>query len=297
MKKAKTALIIISALLLTACSGETKSGGYPIVGTVAKEEIPSEPKLNHSPVSEISEIPNLYDFVGAAGELLTVGSAVNIYSNTDSYPDYNYILEYDHSYFTYVVPNYQRNSLENNDYYYSIDTPEALDEYNLYLKNKSVIYTVRSGDKLENGLICTDAQTAYLYHDNTEQAVPNLHYSEAAFSGELTLTGTIHCEQEESPIPDTGKGLLTFIADSDNGKVPDEYRPGIIYKASQGGKASYYEMFQLGNISDLTEEQASMIGNNEYTDVLITIKNIHLFYGNFGYTPSQIADIVDIKLI
>lgn len=296
MKKAKIALIIISALILTACSGEAERGGYPIVGTVAEEEIPSEPKLKHSPVSEISEIPDIPAFAGAAGELLTEGSAVNIYSNTDSYPDYYYILEYDHSYFTYVVPIYQRNSLENNDHLYSIDTPEALDEYNLYLKNKSVIYTVRAGDKLENGLICTDAQTAYIYHDNTEQAVPYLHYSEAAFSGELTLTGTIHCEQEESPIPDKGKGFLTFIADSDNGNVPDEYRR-IIYKVLHGGKASYYEMFQLGNISDLTEEQARLIGNNEYTDVQITIKNIHLFYGNFGYWPSKIADIVDIKLI
>ena len=138
--------------------------------------------------------------------------------------------------------------------------------------------------------------TSYVYVNDAEKAAPRLHHSEAAFSGELTLSGTIRYEENESP-PSFEKGLLTFTADSANGKVPAEYRPEMLHEYSLNETGLYGEFFRLGNISALTEEQAKVIANNEFTDVQITIKNIHLFYGDYGYTPLQTAEITDIKVL
>ncbi len=302
-KKVKAiSALMLSVLLFTACSKETNTG-YPIIGTAAEEDIPAEPKtINHLTADENADIPSIPPFVGTAGELLTQEAAISISPDANSY--YSYNLEYDHAYFTYVVPLYDRKASEGKSEYYNIDTQEALDEYNLYLKNKAVIYTVNAGDKLENGLICTDASTIYVFDNDQDRDSPALLCTEAAFSGELTLTGTIYCKQTESPIPDDGKGYLTFTADSDNGKVFDAYNPdsyyprGRSYKITSTGETMPYgETFRLGHISDLSDEMAKLIENNEYTDVRITIKNIHLFYGDYGYTPSTVAEIVNIELI
>ncbi len=292
--------LLTAAVFLTACSDTANQYADPIIGTVPQGDIPSEPKLiqDRSPKNENREelmnIISLENFTGAAGETLTAETAVNI--TTDDTAPQNYLLEYDHAYFTYAEPIYDRERSGGDNGTFDINTPELLDKYNLYLKNKSAIYTVKAGDKLENGLICTDAVTSYVYVNDAEKAAPRLHHSEAAFSGELTLSGTIHYEENESP-PSFEKGLLTFTADSANGKVPAEYRPEMLHEYSLNETGLYGEFFRLGNISALTEEQAKVIANNEFTDVQITIKNIHLFYGDYGYTPLQTAEITDIKVL
>lgn len=305
LQKLKPLSALLAAVLLTACSAETERIVFPIIGTAAEEEIPSEPKLHQgSSTSDensedsAKEIP-ITMFTGAAGESLRVSSAKSvIVSQCEPNPGEDFILNYDHAYFTYATPFYQR------DFYsgsrsrkkpFFLDTPELTDKYNFYLKNKSVTYTVTRGDILENGLICTDARTCYIYRTNGYNPNPEISFSEAAFSGELTLTGTICCEQEDGPF--TEKGSLYFIADSDNGNIPDQYDMYVTYNAEQGDGLFFYEGFRLCNISELPEEQAKLIENSEYTDVKVTVKNIRLYCENNGTTFSKSADLTDMKLI
>lgn len=308
MKKHKKIILALTAfmtaaLFSSACTSGNNETGYPIIGSLPEEEIPSEPNLYDEtvPINEKAEelkasIP-IFWFTGAAGELLSVESAVNVWNICcpPLDPDKNFGLQYDHAYFTYTEPFYQRDifAAENslNNWSLSLDTPEMLDKYNLYLKNKAVTYTVNRGDKLENGLICTGALTLYIYN---EDKTSTISYSKAVFSGELTLTGTVRCLTEDVPYYE--KGAVIFTADSDNGKVPCEYNQ-VTYKVELGTTPFFNERFFLGNVSDLSPQQAELIQKNEYTDVEVTIKNIRLYHGNNGIPSSSTAEITDIKVI
>ncbi len=307
MKKHKKIILALTAfmtaaLFSSACTSGNNETGYPIIGSVREDKIPSEPNLYDETVSinekseELKASIPIFWFTGAAGELLSVESAINVWNifSPPLNPDKSFGLQFDHAYFTYTKPFYQRDIFTAESLYdqnLSLDTPEMLDKYNLYLKNKAVTYTVNRGDKLENGLICTGALTLYIY---SEDKTPMISYSKAVFSGELTLTGTVRCLTEDAPYYE--KGSVIFTADSDNGKVPCEYNP-VTYKVELGTTPFFNERFSLGNVSDLPLHKAELIKNNEYTDVEVTIKNIRLYHGNNGIPSSSTAEITDIKVI
>ena len=88
MKKNKKlpalAAFITAVLFFSACTRGNNETGYPIIGSLPEEEIPSEPNLYDEtvPINEKAEelkasIP-IFWFTGAAGELLSVESAVNV---------------------------------------------------------------------------------------------------------------------------------------------------------------------------------------------------------------------------
>lgn len=73
------------------------------------------------------------------------------------------------------------------------------------------IMKVKIGDKLDNGL-----KTDYAYTNvQINEGGYYLADSNVSFEGELTLTGTLKCDQEADPI-DGAVGDLHFIPDSDN---------------------------------------------------------------------------------
>ena len=292
----KASLSIFSAaVLITACSSGNVTN--PIAGSAGENETPSEPKLFHAAVSDnladIKAGSPVKSFTGACGEELSVDSAVNVIP-----PDYetssNYAYLYDYAYLTYNTSIYERDSLdpEKSIFFIKLDSSELTEKYNEYLNNKSNVYTVKRGDKLQNGLICTDAKTGF--YCNNDGAV-SLLTTEACFSGELTLTGTLRCLQEEDPI--AGKGALAFIPDADNGNIPARYEMSLPEKAEIDSTQLIYESFQLGNISELPEEYALLIKDNEYTDVQITIKDIHLSLASNKTDFGSSAVIVDMKAI
>ena len=69
---------------------------------------------------------------------------------------------------------------------------------------------VKNGDKLDNGLKVNSATADVQINENGYY----LAESNVSFEGELTLTGTLKCDQEADPFGE--KGDLHFIPDSDN---------------------------------------------------------------------------------
>lgn len=225
MKKViKTSLSLLSAVtLLTACSNNNliEPPTNPITGTVPENEIPipSGLSLNYSDKSD-----NLEEMKAACGYISFMGEDGKGIENDDVYNirelsgdtsrerTITYGLEYDFAYFTYTP------SLYNGDPTDDTEVSQNKKAYNEYLLSQAYIYRVKRGDKLENGLICTDARTLYF---TSENGSINFIGTDACFSGELTLTGTLFYTEED---PYYGNGSITFIADSKNGNIPCVYR-------------------------------------------------------------------------
>lgn len=279
--KASLSLFSVAALL-TACSGGNETNN-PIIGKVTDGEIPSEPNLVHysMPVKTI---------MGLKGEELPIEAATTVvYPDPETHSNYAFV--YDHSYFTYNTPIFDRDSRDS-EYIFliNLDSSESADKYIEYLKSKSEIYTVKKGDKLKNGLICTDARTGFYYNNDGNISLLS---TEACFSGELTLTGTISCFQGEEP--ENSKGDLFFYPDKDNGKVLSRYEDCVPENVESDSKQMIYESFHLGNVSEMSEELASLVKDNECTNVQVTLKNIHLSNSSTGFGSSAVA--VDMKVI
>lgn len=285
-----TASLLSAIVLFSACSnsGETN----PIVGVISEDKIPSEPKLIHAAITENlnnakTEAP-VKSFTGIGGESLSVESAVNVIE-PDPETHSNYVFVYDNSYLSYNTPVYE---IESEGLGVTLDTDETTKKYNEYLNSKKKVYTVKRGDKLENGLICTDANTSYYY--NNDGSVSLLD-TQACFSGELTLTGTVRCTQDDDPI--VGKGDLTFYPDAGNGNIISRYETSLPESVDINSSGILYEKFRFGNISDLDEEYASMIGDNECINVRVTLKDIHISLSNGQTDLGSFAVVADMKVI
>lgn len=84
---------------------------------------------------------------------------------------------------------------------------------------------VKAGDKLDNGLVVNSATACVQINENDYFLVE----SDVSFEGELTLTGTLKCDQEAEPIGGA-VGDLHFIPDSDNDiMLPYQMNGGIGY--------------------------------------------------------------------
>lgn len=84
---------------------------------------------------------------------------------------------------------------------------------------------VKAGDKLDNGLKVNLATADVQINENSYY----LAESDVSFEGELTLTGTLKCDQEAEPIGGT-VGDLHFMPDSDNDiMLPYQMNGGIGY--------------------------------------------------------------------
>ncbi|MBD5104815.1 MAG: hypothetical protein HDT47_08140 [Ruminococcaceae bacterium] len=289
----KASLSLFSVIaLLTACSGNSDTN--PVIGTVAENEIPSEPVLFKPEISanleNVKSNAPVKSFMGINGEELSVSFAVNVIEPNPERQS-NYAFIYDHAYITYNTPWYERDSLNSEKY---LDSSDWVEKYNEYLQNKSNYYIVKRGDKLKNGLICTDAETTYYYNHDGHISLLN---TEVCLSGELTLTGTVYSLQDEETVVITGKGDLTFWPDADNGIIPNSYEMFLSEKVDIDSTPVIYESFYLGNISDLSEEYASLINENEYTDIQVTLKDIHLRFANDGTIRGSSAKVVDMKVI
>lgn len=252
----KASLSLFSIIaLLIACSGWSATN--PIIGTVTENEIPSEPKMSHAEISE--------DLEKAKSELTVKnitglnGEKLSVDSAVNIVDD---LIVYDHSYFVY---------------------------------NSSDIFTVKKGDKLENGLICTDAETVF----SITSVEPSIYCSDSCFSGELTLTGTIHCFQNDDDDPFFSKGDMLFIPDADNKNVPARYDYAFSNENAEidDEYLNSNKRLRLGNISDLPSEYASLISDKEYTNTQVTIKDIHLSFSNYKTDLGSSAVVVDMKVI
>ncbi len=290
MKKViKTSLSLLSVVaLITACSNEKSMNLVnPIVGTVAENEIPSEPDMLHSDKSEyyddMKSECKYKKFMGADGNTLSVNEAVNVLNLNSESSTNNYAMEYDFAYFTYTPSMYEGDLV----FDIPVDSAEYEEKYNEYLLSKAYVFKVKKGDKLQNGLICTDAVTYYFDSPKDNESI--FISTDACFSGELTLTGTIRYLKED---PIVGKGALQFFPDSSCGKIPCVYEENF-FPARQYSNP----WLGLGNISDLPDNLASLIKDNEYTNVEVTIKDLHLSYANNKTNYGSSAVIVDMKTI
>lgn len=148
---------------------------------------------------------------------------------------------------------------------------------------EAVPLKIREGDVLDNGLEVIRAYTSVSIHDGEYE----LTETEANFKGELTMIGTLRCDQEADPI-DGEVGDLYFIPDSDQDIM-------LPFQLHNSGK------YKLGNIRDegLPEGIMDIVNDDgkETAKVEATIKYIRVFSAFASSGRRDLATLVSVKKI
>lgn len=159
--------------------------------------------------------------------------------------------------------------------YISYGKPEA--------ESNNAVMKIKQGDQLDNGLTVewTNSVLAFL------NGGWNFQETYASFKGELTLTGTLICTQEDQPLGGK-KGDLSFKADAAN-------EIGLPSSPQQG---SLGFMYNLGNIEDdnLPEGITDIVNadGKETADVKVTISDIKVNGVYFKGGVSNTAVLVKV---
>lgn len=291
----KTTVSLFSALaVLTACSTDN-SGKTLITGNVPEDQIPMAlnlpyPKDEDKDLKNIKAASPVKSFQGIDGETLSVESAYDIVepgADTSSY-----IFLYDFAYIQYAAPIYDSDSSETEKAipYMYLDSSDSVNEFKEYLNSHSTNYKIKRGDKLNNGLVCTDAVSRFDVSGENAELVDTI----ASFSGEITLTGTVCRYQDEI----LGEESLCFFPDSKNGNVISGYDVVTDSKNVElGSKYPIFERFVLDNAPDVLEKYASIIGDSEYVNVSVTLKDICLSHWGSKTNLGSSAAVVDMKAV
>lgn len=184
---------------------------------------------------------------------------------------------------SYVAPNGEELTLEDATF---IGFPCAYITYceaGASWEPEAVPMKVQEGDVLDNGLEVIRAYTGVSIRDGEYE----LTETEADFKGELTMIGTLLCDQEADPI-DGEVGDLYFIPDSDQ----DIMLPFQLHNS---------EKYKLGNIHDegLPEGITDIVNDDgkETAKVKATIKHIRVTSAFASSGKRDLATLVSVKKI
>ncbi len=203
----------------------------------------------------------------------------------------------------------KKKPLENEDLSFSKDgdggtfyaeTPQIEDVSAIRLNTAYIVYAkpgepwdgslmkVKENDILDNGLAVTWSEAYLMIDAGGNEYV--LYDSKAEFKGKLTLTGTLHCIQENSPVDGGGQlGSLWFVPDAENDvKLP------FGEKNFESGYGEYF----LGKVTDenMPEEISKIVNTDGKEDakVKVTISSIEVDY---SYGKAETPDKATIESI
>lgn len=190
----------------------------------------------------------------------------------------------------YIAPDGEALTLEDADY--------VVDANDIYLPFAYITYVqagetcdpddpktkIQSGDVLDNGLTVTSSRAVIRIADWGYE----LGESNAAFEGELTLTGTLRCDWEEDPMT-LISGLLFFIPDSDQNVM-------LPFGLSGG-----WQQYWLGSIYNDDKPEGIMEifddGQKDTVRVEVTLKDIRVYEENWKTGNPDSAVLVAVKEI
>ena len=94
-------------------------------------------------------------------------------------------------------------------------------------------------------------------------------------------------------------GDLVFFPDADNKNVPGRYSTAFSYDNAEIDEdfLTSNKKLRLGNISDLSEENALLIKDNRSIHGQVTVKDIHLSFSNYKTDLGSYAVLENIKVI
>ncbi len=302
----KKSLSIISALFLalslTACGTspetppENSGGNYSDTSNTSSS---ADPAASGSSSSEVPQVSEWNDFIGADGQPVTLaGAAVDEMGR----------VSFDYSFIKYAPPIYD-DSLKN---------PELINWETLEFAPRNDAYTptvkrVRAGDVLENGLKVKEADRILEYGTYIDEATLETrsewgdYHGTVSFDGELTLSGALYCVPEDGY--QTFEGELYFFPDTTSfsqlpvgcgfARAENEEYTGMenVFPDAKLAVVSG-ALYHLGNISET--DCNGIIEKGKAAEVTVTIKNIRIVSssGNYGGRGGGIfAEIVSIEKI
>lgn len=279
MKKAFAVTALVLAFALTGCNiGKTATDAE----NTAENAIHAGTTINEQ-LDELKSEYEIKQFTAPDGAPLNVSDATNGNENW---------LTFDCAYISYVIPFYELGM--ENDNLISLNTTEQKSKYNDYAEQKSDLIKVKAGDILEYGLVVTHAETAFIIEENQGYVSSTI----AELSGEITLKGTIYCFQDENDPMGIIQGDLFFYPCSENALTPTAYsavvKPLSDINSDEATGVPNAERFFLGNISDLDESATNVLGESEFTDVEVTLKDIILACNENGSTGISSAIVVGL---
>ncbi len=300
-----TASVLAMALCLTGCDKTPTNSEESSSTTSSTTE--SGTSSTESSTSSMESSATSYDnaiypdkdyvpesFEGYAGETLYKKDASDLTSATASFNGFTYLR--------WATPVFEN----------TLDNPKLIDpdtgKMSEYLDNPErpdpEWFVVKTGDKLENGLVVKSAECIYNFHTYEGELLSEVEYTAVEFENQLTLTGLLCCNSEDEAY--TAKGDLLFLPDTvANKNVPyvhsghdarDSYRLwsscyGDIYFVFDGME------YKVGNINDSAVDYSGIIDNGGICKVKVTLDNISLAHSFFGGRSGAFADIVSVEKI
>lgn len=318
MKRIIALFTTLTALLLTGCSGNSKSVSTNQSEPTDSEPVstnqsePTDPKSEEYSSDENKNIElddetlaliqdfSLDSFVGFDGNTVEKSEAVAAEKGLD---DCVY-LTFDFAYMRYATPIW-KNSAENPDLI-DWNTLEYNDDTSIIL-NDPKYFKVKQGDVLENGLTVESAKSVFYAINecdedgNISKEAVQLR-NEIALSGELTLNGILHCVSGDSDYIDSDGDLLFFADTSDFSyiPVPSTSNSGMDIITKSADASSVFAIvcdgyrFYLGNINTVSTDLSGIIDSGDYLETEITLDNIRISYSDVGGKIVN-ADIVCVN--
>lgn len=311
MKKT-LAIILLSAILLTACdnteknnsdnsdsnTNQTSSSAEESSGNSADLESSKTESSGIDVNSVLSEL-EVQSFVAPNGETVSMSEAVGAYEDENG----EIVLNFDFGYLRYARPYYYECE-------YTGDFTEGL--YRIEDEQKPAIdalpkiewIKVRKGDKLDCGLTVKNVE--YLRY-GTE--LNSLVSQKVEFDGELELEGMLYVTESSNDYF-SHQGDLNFIPDTVKQKglpvTSPYYTENFVYSMAlpnDDGTTSYVgsdieSEWHIGNINDGEFDRQEIFGSGNIAKVKVKLKNIYAHSYATGVVYGQIiAEIEEIEKV
>ena len=297
MKKT-TAIILMTALLLTACTNTEmpENSDNPSISTILNDSENSSITNNSTTQSSSSTTPNSSSSDNSTGyekpeiiESFTAPDGSILYTSDAVEPDYDErSFKFNHSYIRYAKPIFH-NTLDEPDLV-NWDTLDFKFDTNMSIEDPGT-FKVKAGDKLKNGLTVESAEFHIGWHGEIFQERIKL-------SGGMTLEGVLY------RAPEDGYNVmaddLTFFADStkcDSIPIAPIDVPEHVYTwadtAAEFAMVGDETRIRIGNYNDIDVDLSGIVDRGEYVKAKITIKDIYLVFYN-GAVKGISATLVSV---
>lgn len=287
-----TALILMSALLLTACTNNERQEGSDTTGSStssADSENSSTPNSTSTPSSSSSATPDNStsgdnsdsegSFETEAPDSFIAPDGSTVYFSEGSVYEYSYVL-FDLAFVRWSEPIFES----------SLDDPSVLDKTDSIPIENPEYFRVKAGDVLQIG----DQRMTVKEASCTADTYGNIIGQHMILDGELVLEGIVEIGDGEN---------LFFFIDSTVNAYPVVYSeyPDVI-----GPQLHNTKEFQIicddGQISlpdSFNHFDLSDINKLSFTKAKITVKDIKISHyenkTNYGITVAELVSVEEIK--
>ena len=318
--------IIITAALIAALAGCNKAENSDSNSTSTADNSTtesavesdgntstSEPELSDDVKKLLEKFPKVAEYTGYDGNVMPLDRIKNVKFSEE----FNPTVTYDLGYMTYGSPVFAT-SLDNDDWKSDGDGFSDVLDWLRYCRDEAEksfpdhnFFMVKSGDKLENGLVVKTAEQYCITLTPEDEKMCEemgtplniLSGGKIEFDGTLTLEGVLY-KYEGDPQYFSLQNDVFFYPDTTKNEFVPMYwaGPTVELLNSDVGvihDGSYY-LGNLGNIDDIPSvdyDVDEIFGDKNYARVRITLENIYFDSSMSNSSSFQNARIADAELL